>query len=814
MSRRVRTAAAAAVVALVGALLTAAPSQATSALLGPILGPLPAWGTSGGTGTPALNDAVSRSCYASAPLGDPQWFTLPAGNLGPVYARGHSLSDNNGHRPDELATRAALVDVATGSVLSCNGGPVPTSGHTTAVVVWVSPSEYSHYLTSCGGPDYWCEDPTTTVYVAPTTGAVPDNDALANARAVPSLPFTDGGDSSLATKDGPDFPATYPGGSSIDPTDYGTVWWTYTATRTGLLPAAATSDVFRARTVLAEQTPSGLVPIPYATGDLGDPLYAFPVETGKSYVIGVDTTVDRYYEPPPLDSGGAYTMTLGRIGAPLWPELTTAVTSGTDAVDVSWAGDGTTPGMAPTTSFAASIVSSAPASTPTTVTLPASARSHTFTGLDPAASYAVSVHATNALGDGMDATRRVTFATGATSPPTGPVRALDAVTVSATRTSTLRWQQPASATLPITGYRVTRSGTDSAGRGPVVVDVPRGARSFAFSHLRPGATYQLTVRPLTSSGSGPVSGVRTSVLRSPVAPAHATTVRAVGDNAAHSITLRWQPPVSDGQTPVTGYRITRNGTDDKGSGAFTTLLSASARSFTLSHLNGHWDYSMTVRAVNAVGAGPAVTLVGSLWTDTAGPPTRLVVGRGSRSATVRWTPPTSAGASALTGYRVRLFAGSSLTVLSTSTVSASSASFTARGLVNGARYSFDVTSITRIGAGGVSLRSAVAAPATAPGRPVIGVAVSGAPGGAVTAVARWSPPLWNGGSRITGYVVTAWRMGRKGVVLGISTSVRPPTSRYFTLRLPSVGLYRFSVRAINSVGRGTTSGRSNLVVGR
>lgn len=102
--------------------------------------------------------------------------------------------------------------------------------------------------------------------------------------------------------------------------------------------------------------------------------------------------------------------------------------------------------------------------------------------------------------------------------------------------------------------------------------------------------------------------------------------------------------------------------------------------------------------------------------------------------------------------------------------------------------------------------------ATAPGAPTIGRAASGSPGGRATAIARWSAPARDGGTRISGYALTALRIVR-GKVVATTTVTMPGSARSARIRLAK-GTYRFQLRAVNAVGRSASSARSNAVRAR
>ena len=781
------------------ALVVPVRAQATSALLGPVISSLPGYASSGGSGTAALNTAVSRACYADKALGAPEWFTLPGGNLGTIYARAQGIDDSwngPGAFPEVASIRVALVDYSTATVLSCTGGPVTIpAGRPTAVVSWYGlPAE---------------DSVSVSVYVDHTTGVVPGNDAMSQARPVPSLPFSDTGDSSLATQDGPTS-ASY-GCMDFVPRHFGTVWWRFTAPANGLLPVGVQARSFTGGLIVARVTPAGPEPILSVRGGAdGCPLQAYPITAGATYLVAVSSYADLYWDHTPMPSGGIYSLFLGAVGQPASVGYTYPDFPAPAEVTVHWAGSGDVPGSPSVTSLQVSRDGTDVAGVgPVTVSLPATARSYTFNHLRPDVAYRITVRGVNSAGVGVPSTVTVT-----TKTYSQVATHVDATVNSTARTATLSWQPPIDGDPLVTGYRVSRDGIDTVGVGPWSTVLSATARSATFTRLAPGSAYRLSVQPLAATGAGVVSSVNAFVLARPVLPDQVRSVWSSVDDAAHSATLTWGTPVSDGESPVTGYRVSRDGTDTGGSGQFTTIVPATVRSFTFTSLNPFWTYHLAVQAINAVGIAPPTWVTPTVINaPQAGPPSTLTVTPASAAASVSWLAPTKVGASAVSGYRVRVFAGTSRTVLATATVPSSASSYTATGLTNGAPYSFDVTSINGSGLGGVSLRSPVVVPATVPTAPVIGRATGTVSRGAVISVTRWTPPRATGGSPVLAYRVYAYRISATGAVQSTTVSPRLGANyRAWTMRLPIVSRYRFTVRAINAVGYSTYSARSNLVV--
>ncbi|GAB2765825.1 hypothetical protein GCM10027039_28310 [Terrabacter koreensis] len=296
-------------------------------------------------------------------------------------------------------------------------------------------------------------------------------------------------------------------------------------------------------------------------------------------------------------------------------------------------------------------------------------------------------------------------------------------------------------------------------------------------------------------------------------PAAPTITSLVPGNG--SVTVNFTGPASASSFTVKAFL----GTDVSVAPVRTVTVPGTASSALVTGLTNGTLYTFTVAGVNQFGTGPAVSGTATPVAPTApAAPTIGTATRGNASATVTWTPvgTVSAPLSSITSFRVEVRLAATGGLVRTVTVTPGTATSTVvTALTNGTSYQFRVAAVNAVGTGPFSALSNVVTPATVPGAPVIGTALPGTPGGAITATARWSAPANNGGSAITGYVVTALRLNAAGAVLGTTVSATQPAgATQLVMTLPVVGNYRFTVQAINAVGGGAQSARSNLVAGR
>ncbi len=159
-------------------------------------------------------------------------------------------------------------------------------------------------------------------------------------------------------------------------------------------------------------------------------------------------------------------------------------------------------------------------------------------------------------------------------------------------TVTVSWQPPVGSPTPVTGYTVTLAG----GGTTVTKSTAASVTTTTLGGLANGTTYTASVSATNSAGTGPSTpGIQ---LAPATAPGRPTAVTATGANTRVDVT--WQPPASDGGSPVRSYTVTA--TPDTGSGSsVSTTVAAPGVSGSVPGLTNGVAYTVAVTARNDLG---------------------------------------------------------------------------------------------------------------------------------------------------------------------------------------------------------------------
>ncbi len=425
------------------------------------------------------------------------------------------------------------------------------------------------------------------------------------------------------------------------------------------------------------------------------------------------------------------------------------------------------------------------------------ARSYTVSSLRNGTSYQFQVRAVSR----RTQVKVVSFIGSATpNPPLSPPLPPAELTASAGNEQVrLSWDNSGNAAIDSLQYRHKSAGQTLFGAWGTI-PVPIGASAVAVDEhtvtgLTNGIRYFFEVRARNEAGwSGPSNQASATPAGAPEAPGN---LQASAGDA--QVALSWETPLANGAT-ITGYDY-RQSTD--GGAAWSPDWSSiegsgpTTRRHTVVGLTNEVEYTLEVRAVNAVGAGDS----SRVQATPRGEVRRLELSaeRGDGEMVLSWV---YTGSEAVTGwqYRQSTNGGSSWSGWTSVPGGGLARSYTAGSLTNGVAYTFQVQGLTAVDH--VESNAVTATPAGAPEAPGN---LQASAGDAQVALS-WETPLANGAA-ITGYEVRSSSNG--GMVWSpdwSSIEGSGPTTRSHTV----VGLtneveYTLEVRAVNAVGAGDSS---------
>lgn len=285
----------------------------------------------------------------------------------------------------------------------------------------------------------------------------------------------------------------------------------------------------------------------------------------------------------------------------------------------------------------------------------------------------------------------------------------------------------------------------------------------------------------------------------PLRPSEPRNVTAADGDQQAAVT--WDPPESDGGTPITDYNarayevtaagnerlVASDGCDD-----------CTQTSHTFTGLTNGTLYRFRVTADNLIGEGPAGT---SNDVTPSGPPFTpgdVQAAPGDQAATVTWTAAGDNGA-AIDGYRVDAYRADDDTKQADQTVPAGARTATLAGLDNGTAYYLTVTAHNKNG-DGAPARSGSVVPSGPPFPPT---GVTAAPGD-TTAEVRWTAADDNGSS-LTSNRIEVIRDSDGARLTELDENVAGDATIAIVDRLNNGTAYRFRVVARNANGEGPAS---------
>ena len=430
--------------------------------------------------------------------------------------------------------------------------------------------------------------------------------------------------------------------------------------------------------------------------------------------------------------------------------------------------------------------------------------SYTVTGLTNGTTYTFEVRALNGVGEGP-----ASNAARATPQPGVPHRPTNLRAKSDDAEVTLAWNRGGDGGRPFIRHEYRQS-LDDGGMWERWTRIPDSAAdgahftSYTVTGLTNGTTYTFQVRAVNGRGEGPASNAaRATPGTGPSAPGALT---ATPGNA--QVTLVWTRS-APGLRPFLRHEYRQQA----GSGTVSdwtpipdsAATEPNAGSYTVTGLTNGTTYTFEVRAVSAVGEGPASNAARAT-PGVPGAPGALTATPGNAQVTLAWNRGGDGGRPFLRHeYRQSTDDGGMwerwTRIPDSAADGAHFTSYTVTGLTNGTTYTFEVRAVNGVGEGPASN----AARAT-PGVPGVPGALTATPGNAqVTLVWTRSAP------GLRPFLRHEYRQqAGSGTVsdwtpIPDSAATEPNAGSYTVTGLSNGTTYTFEVRAVSAVGEGPAS---------
>ncbi len=475
---------------------------------------------------------------------------------------------------------------------------------------------------------------------------------------------------------------------------------------------------------------------------------------GTTYTFAV-TAVNDAGSGPASSQSNAITAT--GPSAPSAPQTVTASPATAQAL-VSWSAPATTNGGGAITGYTVTPYAGTTAGTP--VTASATATSADVTGLANGTAYTFQVKATNGIGTGPSAASSAVTPNDTLFDFTGTPTNIDSGDASSTELG-VKFEPTTGGT--VTGIRFYKASTNTGthvgslwsstgtllASGTFTNETASGWQTLIFSspvsvtantlyvaaYFAPNGHYSSSPNAFNAAVvNGPLDGVATGtsangvysytsssafpsssyeatnywvdVLFAPTPPAAPGQVTAVTATAGSlSASVSWTAPATGGAP--SSYTVTPY-VGSTAQTSLATIVPATSTSTTITGLTAGTSYTFVVQASNSTGAGPASAASNAVIPTAASAPSApqsVTASPASSQALVNWAAPSSNGGSAVTGYTITPYAGTTAGTAVSAGASATSATIT--GLTNGTAYTFQVKAINNTGTGAAGTSAAV-----------------------------------------------------------------------------------------------------------
>ncbi len=405
---------------------------------------------------------------------------------------------------------------------------------------------------------------------------------------------------------------------------------------------------------------------------------------------------------------------------------------------------------------------------------------HTDTNLTKGVTYYYQLRAFTEVMEGHMTDRLVITPVGPPDAPSlGIARGLD-------KAISLNWVPPTNdGGRDILGYVIMRGDGD----GPLlVIDTVDAYTTFYLDeNLTNGVTYYYAVYAYNELGPGPLSRTVSTFPFGPPGPPF-SPFAIVGDGYVY---LDWERPLDDGGDVTVHYLIYR--TSDNGT--YEVLWELFETNYTDTDVENGVTYQYIITAWNYLYEGPGTKVIYATPMTVPDAPTRPGLVSGARFIELTWNAPDDTGGAPITRYNI--YRGESPdTITYLDWVGPTLTRYIDDTVADGQEYFYQISAVTPAGEGPLSDIIS----GTALGPPESPLDLTAIPGdGEVTL--SWSPPPFDGGREVWGYVILR---GDTDLDLPEVAKVGV-TLTYTDTSVENGRTYYYRVAAYNSIGTGPGS---------